>query len=125
MLNSKFSLSRHFEYANKQITYHFWLCKSIVPNISHHFVPVVCATYGRSTYVALLCVRRLSNWFKIYFISLNYDLIVNICCTTLCQSGSVVCVLMKRSVYALLISYPVTVIFESAMPKEKICFIYI
>jgi hypothetical protein len=23
---SKFSLSRHFEYANKQITYHFWLC---------------------------------------------------------------------------------------------------
>jgi hypothetical protein len=25
MLNSKFSLSRHFEYANKQITYHFWL----------------------------------------------------------------------------------------------------
>jgi hypothetical protein len=26
MLKSKFSLSRHFEYANKQITYHFWLC---------------------------------------------------------------------------------------------------
>jgi hypothetical protein len=25
MLNSKFSLSRHLEYANKQITYHFWL----------------------------------------------------------------------------------------------------
>jgi hypothetical protein len=25
MLKSKFSLSRHFEYANKQITYHFWL----------------------------------------------------------------------------------------------------
>ena len=49
------------------------------------------------TYVALLCVRRLSNWFKIYFISLNYDLVVNICCTTLCQSGSVVCALMKRS----------------------------
>ena len=44
---------------------------------------VVCATCGRSTYVALLCVRRLSNWFKIYFISLNYDLVVNICCTTL------------------------------------------
>jgi hypothetical protein len=26
MLKSKFSLSRHFEYANEQITYHFWLC---------------------------------------------------------------------------------------------------
>ena len=26
MLKSKLSLSRHFEYANKQITYHFWLC---------------------------------------------------------------------------------------------------
>ena len=25
MLKSKFSLSRHFEYANEQITYHFWL----------------------------------------------------------------------------------------------------
>jgi hypothetical protein len=25
MLKSKLSLSRHFEYANKQITYHFWL----------------------------------------------------------------------------------------------------
>jgi hypothetical protein len=25
---SKFSLSRHFEYANEQITYHFWLCIS-------------------------------------------------------------------------------------------------
>jgi hypothetical protein len=54
-------------------------------NISHHFVSVVCATCGRSTYVALLCVRRLSNWFKIYFISLNYDLVVNICCTTLLE----------------------------------------
>ena len=29
MLKSKFSLSRHFEYANKQITYHFWLCAQI------------------------------------------------------------------------------------------------
>ena len=27
MLKSKLSLSRHFEYANKQITYHFWLCR--------------------------------------------------------------------------------------------------
>jgi hypothetical protein len=27
MLKSKFSLSRHFEYANEQITYHFWLCR--------------------------------------------------------------------------------------------------
>ena len=27
MLKSKLSLSRHFEYANKQITYHFWLCE--------------------------------------------------------------------------------------------------
>jgi hypothetical protein len=26
MLKSKFSLSHHFEYANEQITYHFWLC---------------------------------------------------------------------------------------------------
>jgi hypothetical protein len=26
MLKSKFSLSRHFEYANEQIIYHFWLC---------------------------------------------------------------------------------------------------
>jgi hypothetical protein len=26
MLKSKFSLSRHFEYANEQIPYHFWLC---------------------------------------------------------------------------------------------------
>ena len=26
MLKSKFSLSRHFVYANEQITYHFWLC---------------------------------------------------------------------------------------------------
>jgi hypothetical protein len=26
MLKSKFSLNRHFEYANEQITYHFWLC---------------------------------------------------------------------------------------------------
>ena len=26
MLKSKFSLSRHLEYANEQITYHFWLC---------------------------------------------------------------------------------------------------
>jgi hypothetical protein len=26
MLKFKFSLSRHFEYANNQITYHFWLC---------------------------------------------------------------------------------------------------
>jgi hypothetical protein len=26
MLKSKLSLSRHFEYANKQITCHFWLC---------------------------------------------------------------------------------------------------
>ena len=26
ILKSKFSLSRHFEYANEQITYHFWLC---------------------------------------------------------------------------------------------------
>jgi hypothetical protein len=26
MLESKFSLSRHFEYANEQITYQFWLC---------------------------------------------------------------------------------------------------
>jgi hypothetical protein len=25
MLKSKFSLSRHFEYSNEQITYHFWL----------------------------------------------------------------------------------------------------
>jgi hypothetical protein len=25
MLKSKFSLSRHFEYANEQITYHLWL----------------------------------------------------------------------------------------------------
>ena len=25
VLKSKFSLSRHFEYANEQITYHFWL----------------------------------------------------------------------------------------------------
>jgi hypothetical protein len=25
ILKSKFSLSRHFEYANEQITYHFWL----------------------------------------------------------------------------------------------------
>ena len=58
---------------------------------------VVCATCGRSTYVTLFCVRRLSNWFNIYFFSLNYDLVVNICCTTLCQSGSVVCLLMKRS----------------------------
>jgi hypothetical protein len=51
--------------------------KSIVPNISHHFVSVVCATCGRYTYVALFCVRRLSNWFKIYYISLNYDLVFN------------------------------------------------
>jgi hypothetical protein len=29
MLKSKFSLSRHFEYANKQITYHFWLWSAI------------------------------------------------------------------------------------------------
>jgi hypothetical protein len=28
MLTSKFSLSRHLEYANEQITYHFWLCVS-------------------------------------------------------------------------------------------------
>jgi hypothetical protein len=28
MLKSKFSLSRHFEYANEQITYHFWLLKT-------------------------------------------------------------------------------------------------
>ena len=100
---------------------------------------VVCATCGRSTYVALLCVRRLSNWFKIYFISLNYDLVVNICCTTLCQSGSVVvniccttlcqsgsvvCVLKKRSLYALLIFYLVTVIFESALPLFFFHFTY-
>jgi len=26
MLKSKLSLSRHFVYANEQITYHFWLC---------------------------------------------------------------------------------------------------
>jgi hypothetical protein len=26
MLKSKFSLSRYFEYANEQFTYHFWLC---------------------------------------------------------------------------------------------------
>jgi hypothetical protein len=25
MLKSKFFLSRHFEYANEQIIYHFWL----------------------------------------------------------------------------------------------------
>ena len=30
MLKSKLSLSRHFEYANEQITYHFWLCVSWV-----------------------------------------------------------------------------------------------
>jgi hypothetical protein len=30
ILKSKFSLSRHFEYANEQITYHFWLCAILV-----------------------------------------------------------------------------------------------
>jgi hypothetical protein len=34
MLKSKFSLSRHFEYANEQITYHFWLCvRSHIPQL--------------------------------------------------------------------------------------------
>jgi hypothetical protein len=34
MLKSKFSLSCHFEYANEQITYHFWLC--LLP-LSQHY----------------------------------------------------------------------------------------
>ena len=33
MLKSKFSLSRHFEYANEQITYHFWLWHNFVFNM--------------------------------------------------------------------------------------------
>jgi hypothetical protein len=34
MLKSKLSLSRHFEYANEQITYHFWLFESFRPQTS-------------------------------------------------------------------------------------------
>jgi hypothetical protein len=34
MLKSKLSLSRHFEYANKQITYHFWLCSVLAGRCS-------------------------------------------------------------------------------------------
>jgi hypothetical protein len=32
----QFSLSRHFEYANEQITYHFWLC---YPSRAPEFTP--------------------------------------------------------------------------------------
>jgi hypothetical protein len=32
MLRSKFSLSRHFEYANEQTSYHFWLCVTFTKN---------------------------------------------------------------------------------------------
>jgi hypothetical protein len=39
MLKSKLSLSRHFEYANKQITYHFWLCvnQAVQYSITHRY----------------------------------------------------------------------------------------
>ena len=30
------SLSRHFEYANKQITYHFWLCEVFMNVLSKY-----------------------------------------------------------------------------------------
>jgi hypothetical protein len=49
MLKSKLSLSRHFEYANKQITYHFWLCV-----IFHMKYPKNFARLIRSVPVTLL-----------------------------------------------------------------------
>jgi hypothetical protein len=78
-----FSTKLKIMYPKSRTAFIVYVGKSIVPNISHHFVSGVCATCGRSTYVALLCVRRLSNWFKIYYISLNYDLVFNRCCATL------------------------------------------
>ena len=36
MLKSKFSLSHHFEYANEQITYHFWLWRVYENSLAHH-----------------------------------------------------------------------------------------
>ena len=38
MLKSKFSWSRHFEYANEQITYHFWLWGCCYPAVNEKFM---------------------------------------------------------------------------------------
>ena len=60
MLKSKLSLSRHFEYANKQITYHFWLCgkynsSSIYILDSNKSGPHPIVWYRCFTYVVSFC----------------------------------------------------------------------
>ena len=63
MLNSKFSLSRHFEYANKQITYHFWLWVSFIGgrNRSTRWKP---QTYRKllTNFITLCCIEYTSPW---------------------------------------------------------------
>ena len=49
MLKSKFSLSRHFEYANEQITYHFWLCDYKLQIEATHSVTVLTEYSSRDS----------------------------------------------------------------------------
>ena len=55
MLKSKFSLSRHFEYANEQITYHFWLWHEIPQKFSR--LPPLCAIF-------LSAPPNLNSWIR-------------------------------------------------------------
>jgi hypothetical protein len=63
MLNSKFSLSRHFEYANKQITYHFWLW--LHGDRSHEVfnenkLPYICSMYDTGVKVLSMKINYLA-----------------------------------------------------------------
>ena len=56
MLKSKLSLS-HFEYANKQITYHFWLCGLIILIPSQPALalsPLCCVLSGEATNITCI-----------------------------------------------------------------------
>ena len=83
MLKSKFSLSRHFEYANEQITYHFWLWSPCHERLctwgarahSNHYTTNVVSIahwlFVNSLNSSIVWVQSSLLFKKIYFIHLD------------------------------------------------------